>query len=331
MSDAKTAARQRRALRTLSSPAPLPYNATIAGRVDLTETLSIFEIRPDDPPKKRPWFTAGQYCVLGVNNSDQPELGAVRRPMSIASPPETAGPLEFCIRRVAKPVSPNPFTHLLWWLKAGDRLYLRSAAAGVFTIKDTVGVDDPRLRLMVAAGTGVAPFMSMLRSEVRRNPAANLSKWTLLHGASYPADLVYRGELLALATVHRLNYWPTVSRPDQSPGWTGDIGRVESFFDASRLPDLEQRLALPPGGLTPKTAVVYVCGLTGTIAGTMIPLLGRAFVPDAEPIRDALGVPADANNSFFYERYDTRPVIDLSVPELVEPLRLRMQAALAKA
>ena len=127
---------------------------------------------------------------------------------------------------------------------------MRAVAAGVFTVKDTVGVDDPRLRVMVAAGTGSAPFVSMVRSELRRNPNADLSKWVLLHGASYPADLGYRDELTQHGRAQRLKYWGTVSRPKEAPDWKGDTGRVEAFFDGARLDELEQRLGLPPGGFT---------------------------------------------------------------------------------
>ena len=187
MTDAGTAAQRRRTGgRPLPAARPLEYNATVVNRVDLTDALSIFQIQPDKPPKKRPWFTAGQSCVLGLNNVEKPELGSARRPMSIASPPEADGPIEFYIRRVAKPESQNPLTHLMWRLEGGDRMYMRPVAAGVFTIKDTVGMDDPRIRLMVAAGTGVAPFVSMLRSEISRNPHADLSNWVLLHGALIP-------------------------------------------------------------------------------------------------------------------------------------------------
>lgn len=309
---------------------PLEYNATLVERIDLTDALSIFRIKPDQMPAERPWFVPGQYCVLGLNNQARPELGSVRRSMSIASAPEDDGPVEFYIRWVSKPESENPFTHLLWKIKAGDRMYMRAVAAGVFTIKDTIGADDPRLRVMVAAGTGSAPFVSMVRSELRRNPSANLAQWVLLHGASYPADLGYRDELQRLVAEHGLHYWGTVSRPKEAPDWKGDAGRVEAFFSGARLDDLEQRLGLPPGGFSPKNVVVYICGLTGTISGTVIPLIDRGFVPDFKRIREALGVPAGTKDSVFYEQYDTEPVINIKDPDVVEPLRARMQTALAK-
>jgi ferredoxin/flavodoxin---NADP+ reductase len=209
-------------------------------------------------------------------------------------------------------------------------MYMRPVAAGVFTIKDTVGVDDPRVRVMVAAGTGSAPFVSMVRSELRRDPNADLSKYVLLHGASYPADLGYRDELAQMVERNKLKYWGTVSRPKEAPDWKGDVGRVEAYFEGPRLDELEQRCGLAPGGFTPKNVVVYICGLTGTITGTVIPLIDRGFVPDFKRIREALGVPADAKDSVFYEQYDTEPVINIKDPAVTEPLKARMQAALAK-
>jgi ferredoxin--NADP+ reductase len=309
---------------------PLVYNATLTERVDVTEALTLFRVTPDQPPAERPWFVPGQYCVLGCNNTENPELGSVRRSMSIASAPEDDGPTEFYIRWVAKPESDNPLTHLLWRLKTGDRMYMRAVAAGVFTVKDTVGVDDPRLRVMVAAGTGSAPFVSMVRSELRRDPAADLSRWVLLHGASYPADLGYREELAGMVERNHFKYWGTVSRPKEAPDWKGDTGRVEGFFDGARLDDLEKRLGLPPGGFTPRNVVIFICGLTGTITGTIVPLIDRGFVPDFKRIREALGVPAEVKDSVFYEQYDTEPVINIKDPNVVEPLRARMQAALAR-
>ena len=158
-------------------------------RVDLTAALSVFLIQPDRLPSRVPWFTAGQYCVLGLNNDERPDLGSVRRSMSIASAPEDEGPLEFYIRRIGVPKSNNPLTHLMWALKRGDRLTCVLSAPASSRIEDTIGSSDERLRVLVAAGTGIAPFVSMIRSEVRRNPRADLSRWAVLHGASYPEEL----------------------------------------------------------------------------------------------------------------------------------------------
>ena len=217
-----------------------------------------------------------------------------------------------------------------WKKKDGDRVYLRPVPAGVFTVEDTIGAADQRLRIMVAAGTGSAPFVAMVRSELRRNPKADLSKYVLLHGASYDTDLGYRDELLGLVKTNGLRYWGTVSRPKECAGWSGDAGRVESYFDAGRLADLEKRLGMSEGDFTPKTAAIFICGLQGTIGTTITNLVPRAFVPDQKRVREALGVPTEVPSNLFFEQYDTEPVINIKDPAVTEPLKVEMAAALAK-
>jgi ferredoxin/flavodoxin---NADP+ reductase len=311
---------------------PLVYNATLAERIDLTSSLALFRIAPDEYPAEYPWFIPGQYCVIGLNNEEKPELGSVRRSMSIASAPEDRGPIEFYIRFVSKPESENPLTHLLWKrARTGDRVYLRTVAAGNFTIKDCVGDTDNRLKIMVAAGTGSAPFVSIARSELRRNPRADLSRHVILHGASYPDDLGHREELQGMCRDNGLHYFGTVSRAKETPDWKGDAGRVEDYFLPERMAALEQRLGLPVGGLTPATAAIFVCGLQGTIGNSIIRTIDRGFVPDHRRIREALGVPKETPANLFFEQYDTEPVIDIKDPAVIDPLRARMQAALARS
>ncbi len=307
---------------------PLTYNATLVERLELTPLLAIFKIRPDEPIPGQPPFIPGQYVTLGMNNEQQPELGSVRRPISIASAPEDRDVLEFYIRFVTYPESDNPLTHLLWKAKAGDRMFLRAKAVGKFTVPDTIGEDDGRLRVCVAAGTGLAPFYCMVRSDHLSDGAADLGHYAILHGASYPADLGYREELEALAA-SGLHYMTSISRPKESPDWADDVGRVEDYFLPERLEELERRLGLGDGGLKPDRAVIYICGLQGTIGKTIERLVPRGFVPESRKLRRALEVPDDVAASLFFEQYDKTPVIDVKDPEVIEPLREQLRAALS--
>ncbi len=300
---------------------PLVYNATLRRRVDLTSALAIFGVSPDAPiAGDGRWFVPGQYVAIGLNNEARPELGSVRRAMSIASAAQRREDVEFYIRFVAHPESDNPFTHLLWKAQEGARIYIRMAPTGHFTVNATVGDDDPRLRVCVAAGTGLAPFLSMARTEVIDKPATDLSRYVILHGASYPDDLGYRDELQGMVARNKLHYFGTVSRP-RDTGWTGDTGRVEDYFLPDRIEDLERRLGLPAGGLTPRTAVVYICGLQGTIGQTIIRLVRRGFVPDDRKLRKVLAVPDMVKPTLFFEQYDTTPVIDIDDEALMSRLR----------
>lgn len=309
---------------------PLTYNATIIKRIDYTDSLTTFKIEPDTPLDGNPRFIAGQYMVLGLNNEAKPELGSVRRPMSIASAPEEDGPLEFYIRYVSHPESNNPLTHLLWKTKAGDRIFLGPKVTGHFTLDHTVGGDDARLKILVAAGTGLAPFTSMARSHLLRDPSADLKSYAILHGASYPADLGYKEELEGLAAEKGLHYLCTVSRPKEAPDWAGDAGRVEDYFKAERLDATEAALELPPGGLIPQNALIYICGLQGTIGKTVGRMIGRGFVPENRRLRKALVIDEGLPPSLFFEQYDTTPVIDVKDPELLADLRDQLAVARAR-
>ena len=319
---------------------PLEYNATLVRRQDLTDLLTIFTIRPDVPPEGDAgggmWFVPGQYLTIGLNREpgidpegdDRPP--SVRRAMSIASPAQEREEIELYIRLVTRPTSKLPLTPMLWRRKAGARMYLRPVATGHFTIRHTVGDDDPRLKVLVAAGTGLAPFVCMARSRLRADPSARLSDLAILHGASYPADLGYRYELESMAREHGLHYVPTISRPNEAPDWVqagGLSGRVESHFLPDRIERLEAILGLEPGGLRPDRAVVLICGLNGTIANCIVNLAARGFVPHHPRLRRVLGIGDDTPPSIFYEQYDTDPPLDVKDEALMERLRADLRAA----
>lgn len=305
----------------------LVYNATLVEREDLTPALAVFRLRPDEAlPGEGSWFVPGQYLTIGLNNTEKPELGSVRRPMSIASAPERRDLVEFYIRFVDKPESDNPLTHLLWKTRVGDRMFLRSQPVGKFTVEDTMG-HDARIKVCVAAGTGLAPFLSMVRSKVNRDPSTRLDDWAIIHGASYSKDLGYRDELEHLARRHGLRYLPTVSRPREETNWSGHVGRAEDFFLPDRLPGLEDSLGLDRNTFRPDRVGILICGLQGTIGATIERLLHRGFVPDNRKIRRALEIPEDVVAHTFYEAYDTVPPIDLNDVARVTELKTTFHGA----
>lgn len=288
----------------------LEYNATLIERVTITPLLSTFVVELDEVSDRRPYFLPGQYTTIGLNNDDESELGSVRRAMSIASSPEQGPRLEFYIRLVEDGSSDNPLTPLLWRLRKGDRLFCRPKCAGRFTLEHTVGSEDKRLKLCVAAGTGLAPFISMIRSEVHRSPDVNLDNYAILHASSYPVELGYRSELEKLSRNNRLRYFSSVSRPAETPEWRGDTGRVEAYFETDRIGSLEQRLSLHKGQLNPEFCAIFICGLKGTIESSIRHLLPRGFMPENRKLRHCLGIPDDLEPSLFYEQYDEHPFSD---------------------
>jgi len=297
----------------------LEPNATIVGREDLSEGLAIYQIALDEELPEGDWFVPGQYMVIGVNNVEEPELGGVQRPMSIASEPGERGYVEFYIRRVGQPESKNPLTHSLFLLGKDERVFLRPKPKGHFTIPGTIGTEDDRWRMYVSAGTGLAPFVSIVRDDISHG--RSISKTCVIHGVSRPGDLGYRDELEELQRDHGLVYIPTVSRPAESPDWTGTTGRAEGCFEQQGIEMLESRMGIEKGSLGPELVAVLVCGLQGTIGESILRLSDRGFVPAEKKIRKALEIPDEMTPSLFFEQYDSDPVIDLEDQQILSRLR----------
>ncbi len=287
---------------------PVEHNAEIIDIHYLSDTLAKFRIRPGDGLTKD--FTPGQYLTVGDNNP----VGSTRRAYSIASPPHEQRWYELFIRRVSEEnaQSAYPLTHILFDRKPGDGVWIGPKVAGHFTLAHTIKPDDPRLRIFVAAGTGLAPFVSIVQSALHGSNNGDIPPHLILHGCSYPHELGYKEDLEnAMKAMQKLGYIPTISRPHEASDWEGETGRVETFFDGERLDDLEIRLGQKPGFLTPDNAVIYICGLQGTIANTLRSLIDRGFVPASRSLRKHMGIPAEFSSSLFFEQYDATPILEL--------------------
>ena len=195
-------------------------NAVLSFRQDINHELSIFRISPDSGDKLS--FLPGQYAELAIPDGDEgPGKKLLRRSYSIASAPSNPAYLEFYIVRV----DGGAFTPKLFSLAVGDRLWLGPKIKGKFTLEEIPQGSDV---VMVATGTGLAPFLSMVR-EHKENPPWRRA--VLIHGARYQHDLGYKEELLVLQNqYHWFSYLTTLTREPADSGWLGNRGRVQSLF-----------------------------------------------------------------------------------------------------
>ena len=202
---------------------------TLLERVDFSEELAVFRLRADEPID----FTPGQYATLGLvhDGNDRPLL----RPYSVASAPGNTE-LEFFIERVEE----GDLTQRLWDLEQGAELWMRDKIVGRFTLDASC-----TYHLMAATVTGVGPYVSIIRDQIRalRNGTLDTPRpMMVLHGASRSWELgTYLDELTTLAEqADWFEYVPTVSRPWEDPDWTGECGRVEDVLrkhlDAAPFP-----------------------------------------------------------------------------------------------
>ena len=219
------------------------YNATVVSKILVTPDLMILRVRTDEP---RADFKAGQYTVLGrygfeprsPNSSpqaiDSPPDKLILRPYSIASARSDTQHLEFYISHVKS----GQLTPRLFNLEMGERLHVSTRIVGVFTLADTPEGCDI---VMVATGTGLAPYISFLRSHVTDRPDTVMA---VIHGAAFPWDLGYLGELTFIAsTFHNFVYLPTLTHADDM--WTGYRLWIEDLLNEGVL-ERETGIATDP-------------------------------------------------------------------------------------
>lgn len=305
----------------------LQYDATLVERRDLSPSLATFRIRLDEGQHHENWYHGGQYLIVGLNNAASPELGSVTRPLSLASAAHSGPMVEFFVRRVETPATNNPLTHLLWELAPGDRLHANAQPAGRFTLQDTVGEHCPQRKLLVAADTGLAPFVSMLRDRLGQASQPDLRDFALLRGAATDKEFGFEEQIADWVENAGLIDLCTVSHPKQCPKWKGITGRVEDFFLPDRLPALCDTLAV--NQLHPENTRVLICGLQDTIARCIERLLPLGFLPDRRSLTKALGFPRSIESHIHFEQYDETSVFDLRDPEVVARLRALLPACAA--
>jgi len=161
-----------------------------------------------------PGHLPGQHADVRLTAEDGYRA---ERSYSIASPPE-APALELTVDRLDEgEVSPFLTGHL----QAGDAIQLRGPIGGYFVWSAS---DRPTPLLLIAGGSGVVPLMCMLR---HRALSGSTVPAALLYSCRTREDLIYHGELTALArTDPHFTLRMTLTR-DSAPGWSGQIGRID--------------------------------------------------------------------------------------------------------
>ncbi len=255
------------------------YNATLIDRQDLNEDLAIVRVRPDQG--RVPAFEPGQYTLIGLYTDELRSNGEprmLRRAYSLASSPAETDALEFYLVRVRDgQLAPG-----LWSVPEGGRVWLDPKPHGHFTLDQV----PPHVDLvLVATGTGLAPYISMLRTYLGRDRWRRL---VIMHGVRTQSDLGYRDEIEAARGVDpSITYLPILSREPADSGWTGLRGRVQDMLVPGRF-----RL-LTGEPLDPARSYVFLCGHPEMIRTTSEQLAARGFVPKSK----------DDPGSMHFEKY----------------------------
>jgi CDP-4-dehydro-6-deoxyglucose reductase len=201
-------------------------------------------------------FVPGQFTSFTAVIGDK----EITRAYSLASAPSGTNRFELCLNRV----EPGHLSPRLFDMKPGDRIEMRPPL-GMFVLRQ----QNPRDSVLIATGTGIAPFRSMLQAHLKASSPA----FTLLFGVRFESHLLYREEFEEMARTHaNFRFWPTLTRPDT--GWTGRSGRVQAHLADA----IGER----------RDVDFYLCGLKEMVDETRSLLKSQGF--DRKQI--------------FYEKYD---------------------------
>jgi ferredoxin--NADP+ reductase len=181
----------------------------------------------------------------------------IARPFSFVNPPQDPA-LEF----YGVVVPEGPLSPPLSRLKKGDTLYIARNPAGFLVLSEVPEADTLWL---LSTGTGIAPFLSMLRTEA---PWQRYRNVVLVHAVRLAKELVYRDLVAQIVREHRLRYVTFVSREPASPALTG---RIPAAVRDGRL---EQAAGLK---LAPETSQVMLCGNPQMLKDTTAALIERGM------------------------------------------------------
>jgi ferredoxin--NADP+ reductase len=186
---------------------------------------------------ERAEFRPGQFMNLGLYLPS----GFVSRSYSIASAP--GQPLEVLLARVGE----GALTPALFELEKGAAVSLDPKAQGFFTFDY---VPPHRELWLLATGTGLGPFLSMLRSGQAFERAERV---ILVHGTRGPTELAHRAELESLVAERAgaFRYLPVLSRQSEAGQLSGRLTQTLASGE------LEQRAET---AISPVSAHVLLCG-----------------------------------------------------------------------
>ena len=169
-------------------------------------------------------FAPGQFAWLTLRGSP---FRFEEHPFSFSGSAEQGKRLEFSIKEL------GDFTGTIGQFRPGETAYL-DGPYGVFSVDRYP--EAPGF-VFVAAGVGIAPIMSMLRTLADRGDRHRLM---LIYANSSWEDVIFREELGSLRTRLDLTTIHVIEEPP--PDWSGERGRISDALLRRALPQGHRQL-----------------------------------------------------------------------------------------
>lgn len=200
-------------------------------------------------------FEAGQFVRLALDVDGE----RIARPFSFVNAPDEAAHEFYGVIVPGGPLSPR-----LAKLAPGDTLYLGDNPSGFLVLSE---VPEARTLWMISTGTGIAPFISILRAGALW---ARYRRVVLVHAVRHETELAYREEIGDLWTQYseRLRYVTFVSR-EKAPGALA--GRIPAAIEDGRLETAAGARLAPEGNQ------VMLCGNPDMLRDALAVLKARGM------------------------------------------------------
>ena len=207
---------------------------------------ALFSLRVEHAPLE---FSAGQFVRIALDVEGE----RVARAFSFVNPPHDPVLEFYGIVVPGGPLSPR-----LARLRKGDTLYIARNPAGFLVLAE---VPDAETLWLMATGTGLAPFLSILRTEA---PWKRFRNVVVVHAVRFANELTYR-EMIAATPARYVSF---VSREAAAGSLAG---RIPAAIGDGRLE------AAAGMRLVPETSHVMLCGNPDMLKDVQAALAARGM------------------------------------------------------
>jgi len=200
-------------------------------------------------------YESGQFVRIGLRDGDE----VIARPYSLVNTPQ-----EDHLEVYFNIVEEGPLSPRLFALAAGDEVLVSDRPSGFLTISE---VPPTKHLWMIATGTGIGPFLSILKSDAAWEKFENL---VLCYSVSYAEELAYQDliEQIAERRGEQFRYAPIVTRESRD----GGLGkRVPSIMQDGSL---EQFIGFE---INADNSHVMMCGSADMITDVSAALVDRGM------------------------------------------------------
>jgi NAD(P)H-flavin reductase len=219
----------------MAAPIPVVEKAyKLAEKIDETPEVLTIRFAPIDNTGT-PFDPGMFFMITGVDSTGK---RYVSRSFSIASDPSSPVQEYFIVRRSHVGTSIEHTSHFTE-ANLGDTYYIKGPY-GQFRFDP----QENKKVLFIAGGTGLAPFVSMLRHIRQVNSGNDID---LIYSIKYPTEIIRKQELVDYAKTLNLKTTITVTRLQPTDVWDGEKGHVDAAMIQRHSPDVVERTC-------------YICG-----------------------------------------------------------------------